>query len=118
MLTIFLCMPMVAQNYENNGKPYYCYCQIGISSNMSGKIRLDIIWQDKDEQSEFRDEKGVKIEFKNRIDVINYMSKRGWEVVDSHVLGNGSIIFYLLKKQVTKDEDAKQGIYFKSDFEK
>lgn len=115
MMTILLCLPMFAQNYENDGKPYYFYCQISGSFNLGGKLRLSILWKDK-EENELRNEKGEKIEFKNMIEIINYMSKRGWEYVESNPSTNS--LSYLFKKQVTKDEDAHKGIYFKSDFNK
>lgn len=115
MMTILLCLPMAAQDYENDGKPYYFFCQIQGTFSMGSKLHLDIIWKDQVEK-DFRNEKGEKIEFKNMIEFVNYMSKRGWEFVESYHYPNS--ISYLFKKLVTKDEDAKKGIYFKSDFEK
>lgn len=115
MMAILLCLPMAAQNYENDGKPYYFYCEIQGRFGMGGKLHLSILWKDQEEK-ELRNEKGEDVEFNNMIEIINYMSKRGWEYVESYHYPNS--ISYLFKKQVTKDEDAKKGIYFKSDFEK
>ena len=55
----------------------------------------------------------MKIEFNNLTDILNYMSERGRRFVtefnyDGH-------IHYLLKKDVSSQEDEKQGLRFDTD---
>lgn len=117
-MIMFLCIPisMSAQNIDNPGKPYYYFCQILGKKNLAGKLRLTILWENQEEENDLRDEKGNKIEFKNMVEAMNYMSKRGWEYVDATTYDN--VYHYVFRKLVTKDEEAKKGIFFKSDFKK
>lgn len=74
------------------------------------------------------DENGEIIKFPTTVDLLNYMSKRGWELVFNpsfplvHEWGGmgGSELAYafLFKKMVISDEEAKEGLYFSSDFKK
>ena len=105
-----------AQNVKNDGKPYAFYCQLVGKMNLSAQLRLRILWNNIKTENNLRDENGNKIEFNTMVDAMNYMSKRGWEYVDD-VTYEG-VVHYVFKKYVTNDEEAKDGLYFESDFKK
>lgn len=104
-----------AQNYKNDGKPYTFYCELTAYQNMTNKLRIYLTWPGKRSNQKLRDENGNKIEFSNVIDCIDYLSKRGWQF-DS-VLAYGNTLHYLMKKEVTTDAEAKEGLIFKDDTE-
>ena len=81
-------------------------------------MKVRILWNDQNTGTDICNEKGERIEFKNMVDVMNYMSKRGWDFVDSKINPNGSVYYYMFRKLVKSDEEAKKGIYFKEDFKK
>ena len=123
LLFVMLCMMSVsvnAQNYKNDGKPYAFYCQLVGKSNLLGQLRVEILWDNKKGEHHLRTEKGKKIEFNSMVDGMNYMSKRGWEYVDcvTYAEGKYNVVHYVFRKYVTNDEEAKEGLYFKEDFDK
>lgn len=103
-----------AQNLKNDGKPYAFYCQLVGKLNLAAKLRVEILWDNKKGEHQLRDEKGEKIEFNSMVDGMNYMSKRGWDYVECVTYGN--VVHYIFRKYVTNDEEAKEGLYFKEDF--
>lgn len=105
-----------AQNVKNDGKPYAFYCQLLGKMNLAGQLRLTILWDNMRTENNLRDENGKKIEFATMVDAMNYMSKRGWEYVDNVTYGN--VVHYVFKKIVTNDEEAKEDLYFESDYKK
>ena len=105
-----------AQNYTNDGKPYDYFCMMQGLKNLSGVLRIQIIWNNTEKHENLRDEKGEKVEFKSIVDMLNYMSKRGWIYVEQITYDN--VHNYLFKKTVTNDDEAKEGLYFESDFKK
>lgn len=105
-----------AQNVKNDGKPYDYFCMMQGFKNLSGVLRIQIIWDKKEKHEYLRDEKGEKVEFKSIVDMLNYMSKRGWIYVEQVVYDK--VQNYVFKKSVTNDEEAKEGLYFESDFKK
>ena len=110
MLTSFT---LSAQNYKNDGKPYYFYCQMTAFMNLAGKLRLTLQWDNQLYDENLRDENGKKIEFASVVDMLNYMSKRGWELNQTYTIQN--VVRFLFRKLVTTDEEAKEGLHFKSD---
>ena len=72
------------------------------------------MWNNLKEETTLCDEKGEKIDLQNLIDAMNYMSKRGWEFVQCERYNDE--YHYILKKQVTSDQEAKEGLYFQTDF--
>ena len=55
----------------------------------------------------------VEDDFASRKFMMNYMSKRGWEMNQTYVVQN--VVRFLFRKLVTTDEEAKEGLHFKSD---
>ncbi len=119
-LIIFLSVGinLSAQNAKNDGTPYPYFCRIVAVNNLAGQLRVKVEWDNQKADNNLRDENGKKIEFTTMMDALNYFSKRGWEYVDCSFFGEGGkfTIHYLLRKMVTKDEEAKEGLYFENDF--
>ena len=109
-----------AQNYKNDGKPYAFYCQLVGFKNLAGQLRLKVLWDNIKDENNLRNEKGEKIEFYTMVDAMNYMSKRGWDYVEcvTYKDGANNVVHYIFRKFVSKDEEAKEGLYFESDFKK
>ena len=113
MMTIGAC----AQNYKNDGKPYAFYCQFIGEMQASGKVKPKrIIWDDIKGETKLTDKEGKVLEFNNMVELMNYMSKRGWTFVDCEIYGS-SWYYYFFVKTVTNDKDAREGFYFESDFD-
>ena len=86
------------------------------TKNLTGVLRLELEWDNKEDNEFLRDENGKKIEFVSVVDMLNYMSRRGWELNKTYVVQN--VIRFLFRQRVTNDDEAKEGLYFKSDFKK
>lgn len=121
LLFVFLSSISVsAQNYKNDGKPYAFYCQLVGFKNLNGQLRLKVLWNNIRTENNLRNENGEKIEFFTMVDAMNYMSKRGWDYVEcvTYKDGSGNVVHYIFRKYVTNDEEAKEGLYFETDFKK
>lgn len=105
-----------AQNYKNDGKPYYFYCEMTANNNLASQLRLELQWDNDDDAEDLRDENGKKIEFKSVVDMLNYMSRRGWDLAQTYEYDKH--LRFLFRKLVTTDEEAKEGLIFKSDAKK
>ena len=112
---VFTSLTASAQNYKNDGEPYDFYCEMTAEENLAGQLRLTLEWNTRPDfgREQLRDENGKKIEFASVVEMFNYMSKRGWKYVESYNYGN--TLHFLFKKQVRTDEEAKEGLIFKSD---
>lgn len=114
-LFLMVCLSVKGQDKTTNVKPYDVYCVYYGQLQMSGKVKpKKLIWGDSKSEVKLTNEKGKGLDFNNMIDVTNYLSKRGWTYVESEVFHDAVYIVY--KKSVTKDEEAKEGLYFDSDF--
>lgn len=97
----------------NAQEKYPYYCTINGSYNLAMKIRIELEWGDSKDKRYLRDENGKKIEFNNLIDILNYMSKRGWEFVT--IAEYDKCIHFVIRKMVSSPEEAKEGLRFDSD---
>ena len=115
-----VCFSVNAQTVKNDGKPYAFYCQIVGWENLAGQLRVKMLWNNQKAENNLRDENGNKIEFYTMVDAMNYMSKRGWDYVEcvTYAQSGKNVVHYIFRKMVTKDEEAKEDIYFESDFKK
>lgn len=86
---------------------YPYYCTISGTRNLANKIRLDLEWGEQKQLVALRDENN------NLTDILNYMSARGWQFVTE--LNYDGHIHYLLKKDVSSPDEAKQGLRFDTD---
>ena len=85
------------------------YVQIvGTSKPFSNKLTIEIdfgqdvkYWQVGKSELQLKDKNGKKIEFNSMIDALNFMSKNGYEFVDSYAisLGQTNVYHYILKKK-------------------
>ena len=109
-----------SQNIKNDGKPYAFYCQLVGFRNLAGQLRLKVLWDNMGDENNLRDENGKKIEFQTMVDAMNYMSKRGWDYVEcvTYKDGASNVVHYIFRKFVTTDAEAKDGLYFETDFKK
>ena len=58
LLAMTFSLNIFAQNYKNDGKPYYFYCQMTTTKNLSGVLRLELEWDNKQDNEYLRDEMG------------------------------------------------------------
>lgn len=117
LIFLMLAIGVNAQNAKKNGEPYLFYCQYVGELQSSGRTKpIKFIWPNLKESTKLTDERGNVIEFYRMIDVVNYMAKGGW-TLDSFQYYYSSIVYYIFKKTVTNDEEAKESLHFKSDFE-
>lgn len=113
MLLLGICSAN-AQNFKNDGKPYAFYCKIYRCGSSNDKI--GIRWPTYKKDNILYNENGEEIKFNNAIEALNYMSKRGWELDAVTYIEPSREKAYILKKMVTNDEEAKEGLYFTKDF--
>lgn len=104
---------IAAQNFKNDGKPYYFYCELTAVENLKAKILITLNWSNKQIENVV-DKNGERIQFNSTVDVLNYMSKRGWDLTQTYEYEG--VLRFLFRKLVTNDDEAKEGLYFKSDF--
>lgn len=97
LISLVSLSPLRAQRIDKPGEPYYVYCRVNyVSSQMEicldGQVTYPYIV----------DENGMKIKFDTRLAAIAYMSKRGWEYVESQGIEP------IFKKKVTSDDQASE----------
>ena len=110
---VFLCQYANAQNIANPDQPYDCYCLLhpfGFLKDVASSFWCEIKLPTSDKYLRLKDEEGNNISFKGEGDLFMYMSKRGWEYVDT--LTKGANVYYIMKKKVLKDEDASEFLTF------
>lgn len=101
---------MTALSFAQEKHPYYC--------NMHGeslflKVKAVLEWGEQTKRVYLYDENGKVINFNNITDILNYMSARGWQLVTTLYYYN--YYHYILKKDVSSPEEAKQGLHFSKD---
>ena len=97
-----------AQSTTENVKPYYYYLQMCPFAWVGGKEWRGEISLDNYDPYILCDANNERIAFSGPMQIFNYLIKLGWEFV-SFESGNGGF-FYIFRKLVTKDEDAKAGM--------
>jgi len=115
-----------AQNVLSPGEKYPVYCTI-MGYNFLGigkvKVKLDLgaTSKSRDFESLYDSNTGKKIKFNSMIEVLNYMSKRGWvldQVTSYQETGGFSkdvVIHYIMKKMVSSDEEIREGLTTRDD---
>lgn len=93
-------------NESNKSYDFYCYMQATgwLGSDLTATICTG------DMKYIICDNDNKPIGFKNYIQVINLMSKVGWEYVGCERIANE--LDFILKKKVTKEEEATAGLNF------
>lgn len=97
-----------AQSTTENGKPYYYYLQMHPFAWVGGKEWRGEICLDRHDPYIICDANNERMAFSGPMHIFNYLIKLGWEFVsfesvDAH-------FYYIFRKQVMKDEDAKTGM--------
>jgi hypothetical protein len=104
-----------AQNIKNDGEPYEVYCAFYGEAMLSGRFKpKSFLWGEVKDEVKLTDEKGKKLEFNNLVEVANYLAKRGWKMCDCERFS--ASIFMVFTKTIRNDSEAKEGLYFDTDF--
>lgn len=102
---------------------YKTYCQIVGTGNLTGtKVKVEVDFGEKNNfwsmyKDKFLvDESGNKISFNSMVDAMNFMGKLGWKFEQAYVITIDSgvvkqnVYHYLLSKDITNDEQIKEGL--------
>lgn len=121
LLLAFISLNVMAQ------EPYKVFCElVGNAKFMSTKIVVTVdfgqkvqFWSGSAKQYLVNDE-GEKLEFNSMVDAMNYMGKRNWKFEQAYVVtaSNQSVYHWLLSKEVTSDDQIKEGFMTKEEFDK
>lgn len=114
LLFILTIIPLAsnAQRVDKPGEPYEYYCTVSVNyfKGNSSKIKLEF----EGETCVLVDENGeeLKLPMKtvNDVDIKLFMSKRGWKFVEK----KDNEYLWDFKKEVTSDEQAKEGFRLKT----
>ncbi len=117
---------LFASSFAMSQKPYKVFCELlGTGKLMSTKVIVTVDFGQKTSiyntyKQKLVDDNGKSIEFNSMIDAMNYMSKSGWVFEQAYHVGvNGqNVIHWLLSKEVTSDEEIKEGFITKQEFDK
>ena len=115
ILLLFLPLFASAQRVDKPGEPYDFYCSFsvsGVSVYANFQVYVDGKYKF---YHELTDENGKNIKSPFYIELLNFLSRLGWELVCFTNENNSS---FLVKKRVTSDAQAKEGLYFKEEFKK
>ena len=121
LLALFavLCIEVNAQ--KQSEEPYEFFIDVALNH---GKEYTAAVAFTNDDKEWICDENGNKMKFKNKSNVINYFTKKGWTFVqiNTYTISAGMSTavsdYMLLKKCVKSEEEAKEGIKIESDFKK
>ena len=100
---VFLCQYASAQRVDKPGASYDYFCFV--QRFLSDWAR---VITDSGQSSSIFNENGEHVLFDSDVALINYMTKRGWVYVES--IENRDNMVYVMKKSVTNDKNAFQGI--------
>ena len=118
-LFVVLCVGVNAHNQSE--EPYEFFIDVALNH---GKDYTAAVAFSNNEKEWICDENGNKVKFKNKSNVINYFTKKGWTFVQINTYtisaGMNTVVsdYILLKKIVKSDEEAKEGINLESDSKK
>lgn len=121
LLLILALIPLFAMAQQ----PYKVYCIMNnkLLLSLKYKARVDFGLSYKGDAYNFNtivDEKGEDIKFNTEVDIINYISKRGWTLEQVYVAmsrnESSERQHYLFSKTVTDDSQIREGILLIRDF--
>lgn len=112
------CAMANAQSATQPGEKYPVYCEVmGFNAWGFGKVkaRLDMgRKQPNKEDYEYIYEGNKKRKFNTMMEVLDYMSKRGWKVHSTYVvtegMGKQNVLHYLMVKEVMNDSEIDEGL--------
>lgn len=108
ILFALVCLSSSAQNTTENEKSYYYYLQMHPFAWVGGKEWRGEICLDGYDPYIICDGNNEKMVFSGPMQIVNFLSKIGWEFVTFENVGGQ--FFYIFRKLVVKDEDAKSGM--------
>lgn len=108
ILFAFICLNSFAQSTIENTKPYYFYLQMQPFAWVGGKQWRADVCLDGYEPYVICDDNNEKMIFSGPMQIVNFLSKIGWDFVSFE--NAGGHFFYIFRKLVTKDEDARLGM--------
>ena len=108
ILFTFVSLNTFAQVTSENEKPYYYYLQLHPFAWLGGKDWRADICLDNYEPYIICDDNNEKMKFSGPMQIVNFLSKVGWELVTFENV-NGQF-FYVFRKLVLTDNDAKEGM--------
>lgn len=110
---------------------YKTYCLIVGTGNLTGtKVKVEVDFGEKNNywtmyKDKFLvDESGEKIDFNSMVDAMNFMGKLGWKFEQAYVITvatafmKQNVYHYLLSKDITHDEQIKDGLKTMQDMPK
>lgn len=101
----------------DDGK-YNVYCTVvGYNSFGFGKLKviLDMGYSSKNENSLYGED-GKKIKFNSMMEVLDYMAKRGWKLVNTYyitMVGKQNVVNYVMEKRISNDSEKTEGLTIK-----
>lgn len=107
-LFVLICLNSFAQGTVESTKPYYFYLQLHPFAWAGSKEWRGDICLDGYEPYVICDDNNEKMIFSGPMQIVNFLSKVGWEFVSFENV-NGHF-YYIFRKLVTKDEEAKTGM--------
>lgn len=126
LLVLMLMFSISAFAQDNEGiRKVFCEL-VGTGKFMSSKIVVTVdlgqetnFWTGASKQY-LVDEKGKAKTFNSMVDAMNFMGKLGWEFEQAYVVtvGQQNIYHWLLSKQISDDQELKEGITTKEDYNK
>ena len=118
LLVVLFCQGTKAQSVTKPGEPYSVYCEV-VGYNTWGygkvKVRLDMgRKQPNKEGYESIYDGGKKRKFNTMMEILDYMSKRGWTVQSTYIVTEGmskqNVLHFLIEKKVTDDSQIDDGL--------
>lgn len=102
LLLLTICQAVNAQRVDKPGATYEYFCFVQRMSDAAYVVT------DQPVASHFIcDKEGKKVSFESDVEIINYMTRRGWVYVESIGIGD---VYYVLKKIITTEKNIFQGI--------
>lgn len=121
LLALFAMLSICVNAQVQNEEPYEFFIDVALDDGK--EYTAAVAFTNKDKEWIY-DENGKKMKFKNKSNIINYFTKKGWTFVhiDHYTVSAGLSTsfsdFIIFKKTVKSEEEAKQGILLESDFKK
>lgn len=118
LLFLFVCGKINAQSMVKEGSEYECFCIVYVIKNLDNAGYIQTPFHDDKETLLICDSGGNAIHFKNEMDLLLYMAKRGWNFVyttqTNHLPSKGlqvTVKAHVMKKNIIDDLDALQDLF-------
>lgn len=109
ILFLLMMVPIISLAKDLDNEEYYVYCGINVSGNNTVYVFFDF---NKNYEALY-DENNKPLKM-IEVEAINYMSRLGWEYVES-IYSKSALYdhYFLFKKKVKSDEEILHGFIFK-----